>query len=169
MAHNTRYVALLLAATPLLMAHNTRYVALLLAASLPPVAGVLDTLDDRGRHLADTVGHGDPAGGADIHLVLALVTDDVSIAAAGHWWRPWYGEADRADHRLLELRQEGLPLPPVAHDLPLPLPQARLETSHGQGLLPRQAGAGRAGALCHSYSAGVRSCSAGVGAHPGAL
>ena len=35
-------------------------------------------------HLTDTVGHGDPACGADVHLVLAFVANHMAIAAAWH-------------------------------------------------------------------------------------
>ena len=59
-------------------------------------------------HLADTVGHGDPAGGADVHLVFALVANHMTIAAAWHWRGSRDGETDWAFHGVLKLFQKPL-------------------------------------------------------------
>ena len=72
-----------------------------LAARLPEVAGVLDLLDDSGGHLADTVGHGDPAGGTDLHLLLALGTDHVKEVQEKILWVP---KAPQNLCQMLEIR-----------------------------------------------------------------
>ena len=111
-----------------------------LAARLPEVAGVLDLLDDSGGHLADTVGHGDPAGGTDLHLLLALGADHVTVLAAGDGWGAGDGEADRTLHRLLELSEEALRLLPLLGQLELSLHQPGLQPGNLHHRSPDGAG-----------------------------
>ena len=73
---------------------------------------MLDLLYDGGCYLTDTVGHGDPAGGAhlgvhgygdallvsvhtDLHLVLALAANHVTILTARNRGSSGNGETDR--------------------------------------------------------------------------
>ena len=61
------------------------------------------------RHLTDTAWcHGDPAGGADVHLVLALVANHMAIAAAWHRRGSRDGETDWTFHGVLQLFQKPL-------------------------------------------------------------
>ena len=102
---------------------------------------MLYLLYDGGGYLAHTVGHGHPARGAhlghhgdidiggvhtNLHLVLALATDHVTILAAGDWRCSGDGEADGALHTLLQLLQEALSLSPLLAELHLPLSQPGL-------------------------------------------
>ena len=77
-------------------------------------------------HLADAVGHGDPAGGADVHLVLALVANHMTVAAAWHWGGSWDGETDWTLHTVLQLFQKPLRLHPLSDNFPFPLPEGCL-------------------------------------------
>ena len=77
-------------------------------------------------YLADAVGHGDPAGGADVHLVLALVANHMTVAAAWHWGGSWDGEANWTLHTVLQLFQKPLRLHPLSDNLPFPLPEGCL-------------------------------------------
>ena len=67
--------------------------------------------------MAHTVGHADPTGGThlqhhdhnhhngdcvtNLHLILALTTDHVTILAAWHWWGSGDGETNWALHTFL--------------------------------------------------------------------
>ena len=86
-------------------------------------------------YLADTVGHGDPAGGANIHLILALVTNHMTIAAAWHWGGSRDGETNWALNTVLKLFQEPLRLHPLGDNLPLPLSEGCLQACQADALL----------------------------------
>merc|ERR1719192_3301819 len=121
--------------TSLLMPMDCVDVTSLRAACISPVARMLYPLDYRGCHLTDTVGHGDPAGGTDVHLVLALVADDMAVAAAGHWGCSWDGEAHWTLHALLQLLQKPLRLHSLGDDFSLPLPENCLQARQADRLL----------------------------------
>ena len=86
-------------------------------------------------HLADTVGHGDPAGGADVHLVLALVANHMTVATTWHWRRSRDGETDWAFHGVLKLLQKPLRLHSLCHNFSFPLPEDCLQACQADPLL----------------------------------
>ena len=103
---------------------------------------MLYLLNDGGGNLADTVGHGDPAGRADLgdeiedddllsvdtdlHLILTLGADHVTILTAGYRGSSGDGEAYWTLNGLLQLLQEAFCLSPLLAQLHLSLPQPRL-------------------------------------------
>ena len=85
--------------------------------------------------LADTVSHGDPAGGADVDLILALVANNMAIATAWHWRSSRDGEAHWTLHALLQLLQKPLRLHSLGDDFSLPLPENCLQARQADRLL----------------------------------
>ena len=86
-------------------------------------------------HLTDTIGHGDPAGGADIHLVLAFVANHMTIAAAWYWRSSWDGETHWTFHGVLQLFQKPLGLHSLSDNFSFPLPEGCLQAGQANPLL----------------------------------
>merc|ERR1719341_1303450 len=95
-------------ATALLVTMDRIDVTSFRTTCVSPVARVLYPLDYSGCNLTDTVGHGDPAGGADVHLVLALVANHMTVAAAWHRGGSRDGETNWTLHTVLQLFQKPL-------------------------------------------------------------
>ena len=106
------------------------------------VTRMLYLLNYGGGNLADAVGHGDPTGGADLgdevedddllgvdtdlHLILTLGADHMTILTARYRGSSGDGEAYWTLYRLLQLLQEALCFPSLLAQLHLSLPQPRL-------------------------------------------
>ena len=86
-------------------------------------------------HLTDTVGHGDPAGRADVHLVLAFVANHMAIAATWHWRGSRDGETNWTFHRVLQFFQKPLGLHSLSDNFSFPLPEGRLQAGQANPLL----------------------------------
>lgn len=98
---------------------------------------MLYLLNYGGGNLADAVGHGDPTGGADLHLILTLGADHMTILTARYRGSSGDGEAYWTLYRLLQLLQEALCFPSLLAQLHLSLPQPRLQAGQEGGLVPQ--------------------------------